>query len=134
MVTRARDHTRRTKQYTDGTVRYDPRRHAFFATPVSHRDALHDAAWRDAMSTELNALRQTKTWILVPQPAGVNIVGSKWIFKTKQRPDGSVDKYKARLVARGFTQQHGIDYGGQASHRSLGSFACCLSWLDSSTG
>jgi histone deacetylase 1/2 len=38
-------------------------------------------------------------------------VGSKWIFKTKQRPDGSVDKYKARLVARGFTQQYGIDYG-----------------------
>jgi hypothetical protein len=73
MVTRARDHTRRTKQYTDGTVRYDPRRHAFFATPVSHRDALHDAAWRDAMSEELNALRQTKTWILVPRPAGVNL-------------------------------------------------------------
>ncbi|KAK1641706.1 hypothetical protein QYE76_059511 [Lolium multiflorum] len=115
MVTRARDHTRRAKEYTDGTVRYDPRRHAFFATPVSHRDALHDAAWRDAMSEELNALRQTKTWILVPRPAGVNIVGSKWIFKTKQRPDGSVDKYKARLDARGFTQRHCIDYGDNFS-------------------
>ncbi|KAK1603217.1 hypothetical protein QYE76_018220 [Lolium multiflorum] len=51
------------------------------------------------------------TWKLVPRPPGVNIVGSKWVFKTKQHPDGSIDKYKARLVARGFTQQHGIDYG-----------------------
>jgi hypothetical protein len=39
-----------------------------------------------------------------------NIVGSKWIFKTKHRPDGSVEKHKACLVVRGFTQRHGIDY------------------------
>lgn len=63
------------------------------------------------MIDELAALHHNKTWVLVPRPRGVNIVGSKWIFKTKHRPDGSVDKYKARLVARGFTQQLGIDYG-----------------------
>jgi histone deacetylase 1/2 len=63
------------------------------------------------MSDEFAALQQTGTWTLVPRPPGVNIVGSKWIFKTKHRPDGSIDKHKARLVARGFTQQHGIDYG-----------------------
>ena len=63
------------------------------------------------MADEVAALRHTKTWVLVPRPPGVNIVGSKWIFKTKYRPDGSVDKHKARLVARGFTQQHDIDYG-----------------------
>jgi hypothetical protein len=63
------------------------------------------------MTDEFDALQRTNTWVLVPRPSGVNIDPSKWIFKTKQRPDGSVDKYKARLVARGFTQQLGIDYG-----------------------
>jgi hypothetical protein len=62
------------------------------------------------MEAEFDALITNRTWILVPRPPGTNIVGSKWIFKTKFRPDGSVDKHKARLVARGFTQQEGIDY------------------------
>ncbi|KAK1601131.1 hypothetical protein QYE76_007892 [Lolium multiflorum] len=111
MVTRARDNTRRERMYTDGTVRYDPSRRAFFATPVSHRDALRETAWRAAMAEEVAALHHTRTWVLVPRPPGVNVVGCKWIFKTKHRPDGSIDKHKARLVARGFTQRHGIDYG-----------------------
>jgi hypothetical protein len=111
MITRHRDQTRREKRYTDGTVRYDPRRRAFFAAPTSHRDALREPAWQSAMSAEFDALQQNGTWILVPRPPGVNVVGSKWIFKTKHHPDGSIDKRKARLVARGFTQQHGIDYG-----------------------
>jgi histone deacetylase 1/2 len=111
MVTRHRDHTRKEKAYTDGTVRYDSRRRAFFAAPVSHHEALREPEWYAAMSAEFDALSQTKTWTLVPRPPGVNIVGSKWIFKTKHRPDGSIDKHKARLVARGFTQQHRIDYG-----------------------
>jgi histone deacetylase 1/2 len=111
MVTRQRDNTRRDKTYTDGTVRYDPRRQAFFAAPTSHREALYKPEWFAAMAAEFDALTQTKTWSLVPRPPGINIVGSKWIFKTKHRPDGSVDKHKACLVARCFTQQHGIDYG-----------------------
>jgi histone deacetylase 1/2 len=55
------------------------------------------------MAEELSALSQKNTWTLVPRPPGKNIVGGKWIFKTKHRLDGSVEKYKARLVARGFT-------------------------------
>jgi hypothetical protein len=47
---------------------------------------------------------------LVPRPSGQNIISCKWIFKVKEKSDGSVDKLKARLVARGFTQQFGIDY------------------------
>ena len=111
MVTRLRDNTRRERTFTDGTVRYDERRHAFFAAPSSHRDALREPAWRSAMADEFSALCQTGTWKLVPRPPGVNIVGSKWVFKTKLKPDGSVDKHKECLVAHGFTQQHDIDYG-----------------------
>jgi hypothetical protein len=62
------------------------------------------------MADEFSALCQTRTWVLVPRPPGVNIVGSKWVFNTKHKPDGSIEKHKARLVARGFTQQHGLDY------------------------
>nr|XP_040258309.1 cellulose-complementing protein-like [Aegilops tauschii subsp. strangulata] len=50
MVTRHRDHTRKEKSYTDGMVRYDSRRRAFFVAPVSHRDASGEPAWRPAMS------------------------------------------------------------------------------------
>ena len=63
------------------------------------------------MSEEFAALCHTHTWVLVPRPPGVNVVSCKWIFKTKHHPDGSVDKHKARLVARGFTQKQWIDYG-----------------------
>jgi histone deacetylase 1/2 len=107
MVTRNRDETSREKRYTDGTVRYATSRRAFFAAPVSHRDALREPSWRAAMAEEFFALCQTSTWTFVPRPLGVNIVGSKWVFKTKHRPDGLIDKHKARLVACGFTQQHG---------------------------
>jgi hypothetical protein len=56
MITRHRDQTRREKRYTDGTVRYDPRRRAFFASPTSHCDALREPAWKSAMSAEFDAL------------------------------------------------------------------------------
>jgi hypothetical protein len=90
MVTRHRAGIHRPKEYTDGTVRYDPhRRGAFLATPASHRTALTEPVWRSAMEAEFDALITNRTWILVPRPPGTNIVGSKWIYNTKFRPDGS---------------------------------------------
>lgn len=62
------------------------------------------------MEAEFSALQHNDTWSLVPKPPGQNIISCKWVFKVKENPDGTVDKYKARLVARGFTQQYGIDY------------------------
>lgn len=110
MVTRLRNNIVKPATHTDGTVRYDPNRRAFFATPSSYRVALADQHWLAAMNSEFQALQLNKTWSLVPRPPNQNVVSCKWVFKVKQKADGSLDKYKARLVARGFTQQYDIDY------------------------
>ncbi|KAK1417226.1 hypothetical protein QVD17_26351 [Tagetes erecta] len=66
--------------------------------------------WIHAMQTEYNALHKNCTWTLVPRPSTTNIVGSKWVFRIKYRPDGSIGRHKARLVAQGFTQIPGLDF------------------------
>ena len=62
------------------------------------------------MKEELDALHKTGTWDLVDLPFGKFAISSKWVYKIKTRSDDTVDRYKARLVARGFTQEYGIDY------------------------
>ena len=49
-------------------------------------------------------------WDIVPKPENKSVVSSKWIYKIKHATDGSIEKYKARFVARGFSQKEGIDY------------------------
>ena len=66
--------------------------------------------WEEAMKRELTSLEENCTWEIVDQPNNANLVDSKWVFKIKRRADGTIDKYKARLVARGFTQTYGIDF------------------------
>ena len=62
------------------------------------------------MTNELDALHKTHTWDMTTLPLGKSTIGCKWVYKIKTRPDGSVERYKARLVARRFTQEYGIDY------------------------
>jgi hypothetical protein len=62
------------------------------------------------MQTEFDALITNDTWCLVPQPPGINLVTGKWIIGHKLLADGSLDRYKARWVLRGFIQWPGIDY------------------------
>jgi transposase InsO family protein len=66
--------------------------------------------WRDAMDYEIAALKKMQTWELTELPSGRRAVGSKWVYKLKRDASGDVFKYRARLVAKGFTQQHGVDY------------------------
>ncbi|GJT07531.1 ribonuclease H-like domain-containing protein [Tanacetum coccineum] len=77
--------------------------------PRSHVHALRDPNWKEAMLDEYNALITNGTWVLVPRPANVNVVRSMWLFKHKFNADGSLSRYKARLVANGRSQQQGID-------------------------
>ncbi|CAL2270719.1 unnamed protein product [Prunus armeniaca] len=78
--------------------------------PSRYRVARYSPEWVNAMQEEISALNTQGTWTLVPPPPGVNIVGSKWIYKVKRNSDGSVSRYKARLVAQGFSQTQGFDY------------------------
>jgi Reverse transcriptase (RNA-dependent DNA polymerase). len=62
------------------------------------------------MAEELAALERTGTWDLVPLPSHARPMTCKWIYKVKTRSDGTLERYKARLVACGFQQEHGRDY------------------------
>ncbi|GKF20366.1 ribonuclease H-like domain-containing protein [Tanacetum coccineum] len=75
---------------------------------MSH--ALNDPHWRDAMYDEYNVLVKNGTWSLVLRPVGVNMVRSMWLFKHKFHADGTLSRYKARLVANGNSQQLGVDF------------------------
>lgn len=60
--------------------------------------------WLDAMREEMSAIQRNKTWELVDLPKGKNTIGLKWVFRTKYNADGSVQKYKAWLIAKGYAQ------------------------------
>nr|AAK13102.1 Similar to Zea mays chromosome 422kDazein-associated intercluster region,copia-typepolpolyprotein [Oryza sativa Japonica Group] len=82
---------------------------SFEPKDVSH--ALIDESWINAMHEELENFKRNKVWTLVESPSGHNIIGTKWVFKNKQNEDGLIVRNKARLVAQGFTQVEGLDFG-----------------------
>ena len=84
-----------------------------FATlhePYTYREDSTDPLWQIVMKEELDALSKNHTWDLVTLSPGKFVVGCKWIYKIKTHFDGSIERYKARLIAKGFTQEYGIDY------------------------
>ena len=62
------------------------------------------------MVEEYESILKNKVWEVVPRPKDKSVISSKWLFKIKHATDGSVDKFKAKFVARGFSQKEGIDY------------------------
>src|ERR1043165_5413845 len=81
--------------------------------PTKFDEAMKDPNWMLAMMEELHQFARNKVWSLVerPDPKKHNIIGTKWIFRNKQDEDGIVVRNKARLVAQGYTQIEGIDFG-----------------------
>ena len=73
-------------------------------------EALQDVDWVNSMHEELHQFVRNDVWELVPRPKGVNVIGTKWIFKNKSNEHGIVIINKLRLVARGYTQVEGIDF------------------------
>ncbi|KAL0289106.1 UNVERIFIED_CONTAM: Retrovirus-related Pol polyprotein from transposon TNT 1-94 [Sesamum angustifolium] len=66
--------------------------------------------WITAMKEEMSSMAKNNVWELVDLPTGHKIIGNKWVLKVKRKTDGSIDKFKARLVVKGYTQKEGIDY------------------------
>lgn len=81
--------------------------------PTTYKEALScpDASkWQDAINEELNSLIKNKTWEHVSLPPNRKAIGSRWVFKLETNAKSSINRYKVRLVAKGYTQVEGIDY------------------------
>ncbi|PKU78290.1 Retrovirus-related Pol polyprotein from transposon TNT 1-94 [Dendrobium catenatum] len=104
MLTRAQTGHLKPKQIMDLEHQLVP------TQPLGYTQAAKYTVWRQAMSAEFEALQRQGTWTLVPYDPSQNLLGCKWLFKTKYNADGSIARYKARLVAQGFKQEHGLDY------------------------
>ncbi|RVX07558.1 Retrovirus-related Pol polyprotein from transposon RE2 [Vitis vinifera] len=103
--------------------------------PKSTPEALSHPGWRQAMVDEMATLHSNGIWDLVVLPSGKSTVGCRWVYTVKVGPDGQVDRLKARLVAKSYTQVYGSDYGDTfspvakiASVRLLLSMAVMSSW------
>ncbi|XP_071708952.1 uncharacterized protein [Rutidosis leptorrhynchoides] len=78
--------------------------------PITYAQASQSQGWIDAMAKEIEALEKNQTWTLTTLPEGCKAISSKWVYKTKYKVDGSVERLKARLVIKGFNQREGHDY------------------------
>jgi hypothetical protein len=78
--------------------------------PSSLAEAEQDPHWKATMMEEIGAIEENDAWTLTDLPADRRAVELKWIFKLKRDEQGSIVKHKARMVVKGYSQQHGIDY------------------------
>lgn len=94
--------------YYDATANY-----CAISEPISYEDAIKcedSCKWHRAMQEEIDALKTNNTWDLVKLPDNAKLIDNKWVFRIKTDQGGNPVRYKARLVARGFMQERGVDY------------------------
>jgi hypothetical protein len=129
-----------------GTLRKSkkPKRFSSYATcmtklldeePTTFEEVVQKKQWKEAMTEEHQPIMKNDVWEIVPRPKEKSVVTSKWVYKIKHAADGSVDKYKARFVARGFSQEEGEDYdetfapvARYTSIRAIMSLASSMGW------
>ena len=78
--------------------------------PSDFEEAAKDRSWMEAMEAELEMINKNETWELVSRPENKKVIGVKWVYRTKYNTDGSLNKHKARLVVKGYSQQYGVDF------------------------
>ena len=81
--------------------------------PTSFEEVMksdHSSKWLEAMEDKMKSMNANKIWDLEIIPKGAKTVGCKWVYKTKLDSQGNIERYKARLVEKGFTQREWIDY------------------------
>jgi hypothetical protein len=105
------------------------------AEPSSFEEVADQQIWRDAMVEEYTSIMRNDVWDIVPRPEEKSIVSSRWLYKIKHAADGSIEKFKARFVARGFSQKERVDYeemfspvARYASIRAVISIASIMRW------
>uniref|UniRef100_A0A6N2LVW3 Reverse transcriptase Ty1/copia-type domain-containing protein n=1 Tax=Salix viminalis TaxID=40686 RepID=A0A6N2LVW3_SALVM len=83
---------------------------SLFKEPSSFSQAVQHPQWHEAMQHEITTLQHNNTWSLVPLPPNKRPIGCKWVYKIKLQADGQIERYKARLVDKGYNQIEGLDY------------------------
>ena len=78
--------------------------------PMLFTEAVKEEKWKRAMDAEIQAIEKNETWELTDLPEGQKTIGVKWIYKTKLNEKGEIDKFKARLVVKGYNQEYEVDY------------------------
>jgi len=78
--------------------------------PLCFEEAVKSANWRLAIDNEIKSIEKNQTWTFTELPVGAKRIGVKWVYKTKNNEHGKIDKYKVRLVAKGYSQKHGVNY------------------------
>jgi hypothetical protein len=71
---------------------------------------------KEVIRSEMDSIMSNATWEVVQHPYGCKSIGSKWVFKKKFRPDGTIERYKARLVIKGYSQKEAEDFFDTYSH------------------
>jgi hypothetical protein len=102
--------------------------------PCTFAEAEQDVAWQAAMQEEIDSIKRNQTWELADLSQGHRAITLKWVYKLKRNEAGEIVKHKARLVARGFVQQEGIDFDEVFAPVSCMDSVCLLLSLTAQEG